>query len=87
MMSPQGSIANTTVEHHTIYFASNYKKNIEGHHARVARPRKTCRSTSGTLAGQILPVHPPAHSALYILAPVSNNTSGVNWQEYKHRVS
>lgn len=70
-------------EHHTIIFARNYKRNIES--ITQGRPssedmslyvRNSCKTDpSGAPAG---------HSALYILVPVANNTSGIDWQEHKH---
>jgi phytoene desaturase len=70
------------IEHHTIVFARNYKKNIKAitngqtdledvsMYIRNARKNDTYGA-------------PPGHSALYILVPVANNTSGASWQEYK----
>ncbi|HEX2917147.1 MAG TPA: phytoene desaturase family protein [Edaphobacter sp.] len=72
------------VEHHAIYFANNYKKNIED----ITQGRATSEDMSLYVrnSGRTDPSSAPAgHSALYILAPVSNNNSGINWQEYKHQ--
>ena len=71
-------------EHHTIVFAHNYKKNIED----ITHGRATSEDMSLYIrnAGKTDPSGAPAgHSALYILAPVANNTSGVDWQEYKQQ--
>jgi phytoene desaturase len=70
------------VEHHLISFAQDYKRNIEAISKGQASfddmsmyIRNSCKTDpSGAPAG---------HSALYILIPVPNNTSGVNWQEQK----
>jgi len=72
-------------EHHTIVFARNYKRNIEsitrGHgdfEDMSLYIRNSCKSDpSGA---------PPGHSALYILVPVANNTSGIDWQEHKQEL-
>jgi phytoene desaturase len=71
-------------EHHTIVFARNYKKNIED----ITHGRATLEDMSLYIrnAGKTDPSGAPAgHSALYILAPVANNTSGINWDEYKYQ--
>ena len=72
-------------EHHMIVFARNYKRNIEaishGHASfedMSLYVRNSCRTDPQTA--------PPGHSALYILVPVANNTSSINWQEQKEKV-
>jgi phytoene desaturase len=72
------------VEHHTIVFANNYKRNIED----ITQGRATSEDMSLYIrnSSKTDPSSAPAgHSALYILAPVANNTSDINWQEYKHQ--
>jgi len=72
-------------EHHTIVFARNYKRNIEEiTHGRASFEdmsiyiRNSCATDpSGA---------PPGHSALYILVPVANNTSRIDWQERKQEL-
>ncbi len=72
-------------EHHTIVFARDYRKNIEaiaqGHDSPDEMSvyiRNSCRTDpSGA---------PPGHSALYILVPVANNRSGIDWQEQKQEM-
>jgi phytoene desaturase len=72
-------------EHHTIVFARDYKKNIEaithGHRSFEDISlyiRNSCKTDpSGA---------PPGHSALYILVPVANNTSCIDWQEQKQEM-
>lgn len=72
-------------EHHMIVFARDYKKNIEGitrGHAGFddisVYIRNSCKTDpSGA---------PPGHSALYILVPVANNASGINWHEHKQEM-
>ncbi len=66
--------------HHSIYFARDYRKNIEdiAVHKRVSEDSsfyvRNASITDPTLA-------PPGHSALYVLVPVPNNTSGIDWTE------
>ncbi|WP_147804859.1 phytoene desaturase family protein [Alkalicoccus halolimnae] len=72
------------LDHHTVFFSADYKKNVEEitklgklsddpsiyvHNASV---------TDNTLA-------PEGKSALYILAPVANNFSEINWEEKKQK--
>jgi phytoene desaturase len=69
-------------EHHMIVFARDYKKNIEAitqGHASFEDISVYIRNSSRTDPN----VAPPGHSALYILVPVANNTSGIRWQEHK----
>ncbi len=72
------------VEHHSIVFAKDYKKNIEA----ITQGRATSEDMSLYIRNSAItdPSSAPAgHSALYILAPVANNLSGINWQEFKQR--
>lgn len=69
-------------EHHTIVFARDYKRNIEG----IARGHANTEDISVYIrnSGRVDPhVAPSGHSALYILAPVPNNNSGIDWEEHK----
>jgi phytoene desaturase len=69
-------------EHHTIVFARDYKKNSEA----ITRHRPAFEDMSIYIrnAGKVDPSGAPAgHSALYILVPVANNHSGIDWQEHK----
>ncbi len=73
------------VEHHTIVFARDYKKNIEAiTHGRSSLDemslyiRNSCKTDPSSA--------PPGHSALYILAPVANNKSGINWEHHKQEM-
>jgi phytoene desaturase len=71
-------------EHHTIVFANNYKKNIED----ITRGRATSEDMSLYVrnSGKTDPSSAPVgHSALYILAPVANNLSGIDWRDYKQQ--
>jgi phytoene desaturase len=69
-------------EHHTIVFARDYRKNIEA----ITAGRATVEDLSLYIrhAGKTDPSGaPPGHSALYILVPVANNNSNIDWQEQK----
>jgi phytoene desaturase len=72
-------------DHHTIVFARNYRRNIEAiSHGRDSLEdmslyiRNSCKADPHGA--------PSGHSALYVLVPVANNTSGINWQERKHEL-
>ena len=70
-------------EHHMIAFASNYKKNIQA----ITNGKADLEDVSVYIRNaQRSDPHgaPEGHSALYILVPVANNTSGIAWNEYKH---
>jgi len=66
--------------HHRIVFSGDYKKNINdiASHAKPSDDMsvyvRNASITDSTLA-------PSGHSALYVLVPVSNNRSGVEWTE------
>ncbi len=72
----EGSYEN--LSHHTIYLAENYKENlrdIETVHQLSNNPSfyvQNAGVTDNTLA-------PPHHSTLYVLLPVTHETSKVNW--------
>jgi phytoene desaturase len=69
-------------EHHSIVFARDYRENIEAiTHGRAAFEDISLYIRN---AGRTDPSGAPAgHSALYILVPVANNTSGIPWEEHK----
>lgn len=69
-------------EHHTIVFARDYKKNIEAitkGHASFDDMSLYIRNAGKTDPSGA----PPGHSALYILVPVPNSTSGIDWNEQR----
>lgn len=69
-------------EHHTIVFARDYRRNIEAisqGHASFQDVSVYIRNSAITDSSGA----PPGHSALYILVPVANNTSGIKWEEQK----
>jgi phytoene desaturase len=72
-------------EHHTIVFAPNYKRNIEA----ITQGRASFEDMSLYIRNSCKtdPHGAPAgHSALYILVPVANNTSGIDWEEHKQEL-
>lgn len=72
------------VDHHTIIFANDYKKNIEA--ITTGRPSFDDMSLYVRNSGVTDPsCAPDGHSALYILVPVANNTSGIDWQQQKEK--
>ena len=69
-------------EHHMIVFAEDYKKSLED----ITRAKTVSEDLSVYIrnAAPLDPSCAPAgHSALYILAPVPNNTSGIDWETHK----
>jgi phytoene desaturase len=69
-------------EHHLIVFAQDYKKCLE--HITKTKTLSDDLSLYVRNAVTLDPSCAPAgHSALYILAPVPNNTSGIDWEQQK----
>ena len=70
------------IPHHNIVFAKDYRQNIEEIVTRKALSAdpsfylQNASVTDPTLA-------PPGKSALYVLVPVSNQTSGIDWDKEK----
>jgi phytoene desaturase len=72
-------------QHHMIVFAQDYKRNIEA----ISQGRAGSEDMSLYIRNSCVTDPqgaPPGHSALYILAPVANNTSGIDWQEKKQEL-
>ncbi|SER45367.1 phytoene desaturase [Salisediminibacterium halotolerans] len=70
------------LDHHTILFAEDYKKNVEeisDHLILSDDPSIYVQHASATDES----VAPAGKSALYILAPVPNNFSGIDWEGEK----
>jgi phytoene desaturase len=69
------------IEHHMIVFAEQYRKGLEDitRHKIVSEDLSVYIRNAAPLDPSCAPV---GHSALYILAPVPNNTSGINWDEH-----
>jgi phytoene desaturase len=66
------------VSHHTVYLAEDYKDNlrdIEDLHRLSKDPSFYVQNASVTDAS----VAPPGHSTLYVLLPVTHETSNVDW--------
>ncbi|HOK08077.1 MAG TPA: phytoene desaturase family protein [Candidatus Hydrogenedens sp.] len=75
--------------HHTIHFADNYYQNTED----IANRKVLSEDFSFYIRNASLldkTLAPEGHSALYVLVPVPNNTSGIKWedirQEYRNKV-
>jgi phytoene desaturase len=67
---------------HTIVFSRDYRKNLE----EISNSMKPTAEPSVYVrnASVIDPTLAPAgHSALYVLAPVANNRSGIDWEKEK----
>ncbi|MFA9557965.1 phytoene desaturase family protein [Evansella sp. AB-rgal1] len=70
------------LDHHTILFSNDYKKNVEQITESMELSEdpsiyiQNAAVTDSTLA-------PPGKSALYILAPVPNNASNIHWDTEK----
>lgn len=70
--------------HHTIYFADDYKANIDdiSVYGRVGEDFsiyvQNASITDPTLA-------PEGHSTIYVLVPIANLKSGIDWEKIKHQ--
>ncbi|MFD1017962.1 phytoene desaturase family protein [Thalassobacillus hwangdonensis] len=66
--------------HHTIVFSEDYKRNVE----EITRKFELSEDPSIYIHNPSVSdttLAPDGHSAIYILAPVPNNRSGINWSE------
>ncbi len=72
------------IEHHMIVFAKDYKKNLEDISKRKVSSDDVSVyvRNSATLDPNCAP---KGHTALYILCPVPNNLSGIDWNKEKAR--
>lgn len=70
------------VEHHTIVFAEDYRRCLEEitHHKITSEDLSIYVRNAAPLDPSCAPA---GHSALYILAPTPNNTSGIDWESTK----
>jgi phytoene desaturase len=69
-------------EHHLIVFAQDYKKCLE----HITKTKTLPDDLSLYVRNSVTldpSVAPAGHSALYVLAPVPNNTSGIDWEKHK----
>lgn len=71
-------------EHHMIVFARDYKRNLEDiTHRKVASEDISIYVRNSVVTDPA--TAPPGHSALYILVPVPNNSSHIDWSQEKGR--
>lgn len=66
--------------HHTIWFAKDYRKNVE----EITKSKLLSEDPSIYIQNAVVTdetVAPKGKSTLYVLVPVPNNTSGINWDE------
>jgi phytoene desaturase len=71
--------------HHTIVFARDYKNNI----GAISRGEESFEDISLYVRNAaVTDPHgaPPGHSALYILVPVANNRTGIDWPARKQQL-
>jgi phytoene desaturase len=69
-------------EHHMIVFAEDYRKCLED----ITKAKVVSEDLSLYVRNAVTldpACAPPGHSALYVLAPVPNNTSGIDWNEFR----
>jgi phytoene desaturase len=69
-------------EHHTIVFARDYKKNLDD----ITKRKVMSDDISLYVRNSVVTdssTAPAGHSALYVLVPVPNNTSGIRWAQEK----
>lgn len=69
-------------EHHMIVFAQDYKKCLES----ITKTKTLNDDLSVYIRNAVTldpSCAPSGHSALYVLAPVPNNTSGIDWEQHK----
>ncbi len=72
-------------QHHTIVFARDYKGNI----GAIGRGEESFEDISLYVRNAaVSDPHgaPPGHSALYILVPVANNRTGIEWPLYRQQL-
>ncbi len=66
------------IDHHTIYFSSDYERNLEDiteHHRLSPDPSFYVRNACVTDPA----LAPPGHSTLYVLFPVPHESRNINW--------
>ncbi|PRO66750.1 phytoene desaturase family protein [Alkalicoccus urumqiensis] len=70
------------LDHHTVLFADDYKKNVdEIMQTQVLSEDPSIYVQNGSITDDSLA--PEGDSALYILAPVPNNLSRIDWEKYE----
>ncbi|MBN1444066.1 MAG: phytoene desaturase [Planctomycetes bacterium] len=66
--------------HHRIVFARDYKKNLDDiTHRKVLSDEFSFYVRNATVTDP--EIAPPGHSAIYVLVPVPNNQSGIDWEK------
>ena len=68
------------LEHHNIYFSDDYKKNV----MEITHGNKLSEDPSFYVQNAVVTdtsVAPPGKAALYVLVPVANNFSGIDWNQ------
>jgi len=65
-------------EHHVIFFADEYKKNLEDIEKKVF-PKDDFSVYVRNASVMDKDIAPEGHSSLYILVPMPNNDSGIDW--------
>lgn len=71
-------------DHHTIVFARDYHRNLED----ISRRRVASEDISVYIRNSAVTdstTAPVGHASLYILVPVPNNMSGIDWEQEKWR--
>lgn len=71
-------------DHHTIVFAQDYKQNLKD----ISQRRVASEDISVYVRNSVITdpsTAPAGHSSLYILVPVPNNMSGIDWEQEKWR--
>lgn len=71
-----------SIPHHNIIFADDYRKNVED----IYQDKQLSADPSFYLQNPSVidsTLAPPGKSAVYILVPVTNNTSGLDWEREK----
>jgi phytoene desaturase len=77
-----GLDATYPLAHHTIIFANDYAKNLrEISHTKVLSEDISLYVRNATVTDPDLA--PAGHSAIYVLVPVPNNSSNINWDSEK----
>ncbi len=68
------------IPHHNIIFAPDYRKNV----AEIAEAHELSRDPSVYVQNPCVldpSMAPPGKSALYVLVPITNNESGIDWEK------
>ena len=69
--------------HHTIFFAKDYRRNIEDVFQRkVLSEECSFYVRNASVTDPLLA--PPGHSSLYVLVPVPNRTAAIDWSKEKN---